>query len=111
KPDVAVLDGTLALPVPAPARPISLPFHLDLAKTAAAVLTVGAAAAYSAVSIYRFDHFAANGFDLGIQDQTVWRYSRLQIIPNTVLGVPTLLGDHFNPILMLLAPFRAIFDS
>jgi uncharacterized membrane protein len=78
---------------------------------AAGVFTVVAAAAYSAVSIYRFDHFAANGFDLGIQDQTVWGYSRLQIIPNTVLGVPNLLGDHFNPILMVLAPFRAAWDS
>ncbi len=111
EPKVAALDGAFALPVPAPSRPISLPFHLSLAQVAAAVLTFGAAAAYSAVSIYRFDHFAANGFDLGIQDQTVWGYSRLQIIPNTVLGVPNLLGDHFNPILMLLAPFRAVFDS
>jgi uncharacterized membrane protein len=108
--EVAVRDGALALPAPAPPR-LSLSFHLRLTRVTAAVLTVGAAAAYSAVSIYRFDHFAANGFDLGIQDQTVWGYSRLQIIPNTVLGVPNLLGDHFNPILMLLAPFRAVFDS
>lgn len=82
-----------------------------IAGAAAAVLTVAAAAAYSAVSLYRFDHFGANGFDLGIQDQTVWGYSRLEIIPNTVLGVTDLLGDHFNPILMTLAPFRLLWDS
>ena len=78
---------------------------------AAAVLTVGAAVVYSWVAIYRHDRFASNAFDLGIQDQTVWGYSRLQILPNTVLGVPDLLGDHFNPILMVLAPAYRIWDS
>jgi uncharacterized membrane protein len=85
--------------------------RLAPADITAAALTVTASVAYSAVSIYRFVHFGANGYDLGIQDQTVWGYSRLQMIPNTVLGVPNLLGDHFNPILMVLAPFRAVFDS
>jgi len=77
----------------------------------AGTLTALSAAAYSAISIYRFDHFGANGFDLGIQDQTVWGYSRLEVINNTVLGIPNLLGDHFNPILVVLAPFRAVWDS
>jgi len=70
-----------------------------------------AAAAYSWVSLYRHDHFASNAFDLAIQDQTVWGYSRLQVIPNTVLGIPNLLGDHFHPILMVLAPFYWVWDS
>ncbi len=74
-------------------------------------MTVAAAAWYSGISLYRYDHFAANGFDLGIQDQTVWGYSRLQMIPNTVLGIPNLLGDHFHPILVVLAPFRLLWDS
>jgi uncharacterized membrane protein len=81
------------------------------ADVAAAVLTVAAAAAYAAVSMYRFNHFGANGFDLGIQDQTVWGYGQLQVIPNTVEGVPNLLADHFNPILVVLAPFRRLWDS
>lgn len=70
-----------------------------------------AATAYSWVSLYRHDHFGSNAFDLAIQDQTVWGYSRLQFIPNTVLGIPDLLGDHFHPILMVLAPFYWIWDS
>ncbi len=111
EPEATPRAGAAALPVPAPGRPLALPFELHPAQVASGVLTAGAAAVYAAVSIYRFDHFAANGFDLGIQDQTVWGYSRLQIIPNTVLGVPNLLGDHFNPILMVLAPFRAVWDS
>ena len=103
------LDASLAALKPRRAWPAIT--SAQVATTAVATLTVVAAAAYSAISIYRFDHFGANGFDLGIQDQAVWGYSRLQIIPNTVLGIPDLLGDHFNPILAVLAPFRLIWDS
>jgi uncharacterized membrane protein len=82
-----------------------------IARAAAAALTVVAAAGYSAVSLYRHDHFASNAFDLAVQDQTVWGYSRFEFIYNTVLGIPNLLGDHFHPILMVLAPFMWIWDS
>ena len=81
------------------------------ARIAAFTVILVAATAYSWVSLYRHDHFGSNAFDLAIQDQTVWGYSRLQIIPNTVLGIPDLLGDHFHPILMVLAPFYWIWDS
>src|SRR2546423_14354112 len=95
---------------PAPAV-IALPDARTLANGGAIVMTVAAAAGFSAISLFRYVHFAANGFDLGIQDQTVWGYSRLEMIPNTVLGVPNLLGDHFNPILMLLAPLYWLWPS
>jgi len=95
----------------APAGRWSATTQSRLGALAAGALTVASAAAYSAISIFRYDHFGANGFDLGIQDQTVWGYSRLEIVRNTVLGIPNLMGDHFNPILMVLAPFRAIWDS
>ena len=78
---------------------------------AAAVLTVVAAAAYSAISLYRHNHFASNAFDLAIQDPTVWGYSRFEFIYNTVLGIPNLLGDHFHPVLIVLAPFMWGWDS
>src|SRR6266581_9537576 len=95
---------------PAPAV-IALPDAGTLANAGATVMIVTAAAGFSAISLFRYVHFGANGFDLGIQDQTVWGYSRLEMIPNTVLGVPNLLGDHFHPILMVLAPFRFLWDS
>jgi uncharacterized membrane protein len=66
---------------------------------------------YSAVALYRHDRFASNALDLAVQDQTIWGYSRFHVIHNTVLGVPNLLGDHFHPILMVLAPFYWIWDS
>jgi uncharacterized membrane protein len=75
------------------------------------VLAFLAAVAYAAISIYRHDHFASNAFDLGVQDQTVWGYSQLQIIPNTVAMIRNLLGDHFHPILMTAAPFYWIWDD
>ena len=74
-------------------------------------LALIAAVAYAAISIYRHDHFASNAYDLGVQDQTVWGYSHLQMIPNTVEMIPNLLGDHFHPILMVIAPLYWIWDD
>ena len=74
-------------------------------------LALVAAVADAAISIDRHDHFASNAFDLGVQDQTIWGYSRLQIIPNTVEMIPNLLGDHFHPILMAVAPLYWIWDD
>src|SRR6266852_9473984 len=88
---------------------------LDRRRRLSTVLPLGlaliAAAAYAAISIYRHDHFASNAFDLGVQDQTIWGYSRLQMIPNTVEMIPNLLGDHFHPILMAVAPLFWIWDD
>lgn len=70
-----------------------------------------AAAFYSGVSILRHDRFASGGYDLGIFDQTIWGYSRFEIVRNTVKGTPNLLGDHFHPALMLLAPAYWIWDD
>lgn len=81
------------------------------ARLGAAVLTLLAATGYASISLYRHDHFASNAFDLAVQDQTVWGYSRLEFINNTVLGIPNLLGDHFHPILMVLGPFMWIWNS
>jgi uncharacterized membrane protein len=76
-------------------------------------LTTAAAAAvfYSAISIYRHDRFASDGYDLGIFDQTIWGYSRFEIVRNTVKGTPNLLGDHFHPALIALAPAYWIWND
>jgi uncharacterized membrane protein len=74
-------------------------------------MTVLAAASYALISLYRHDHFGSDAFDLGIQDQTVWGYSRFEFIYNTVVGIPNLLGDHFHPILTVLAPFYWMWNS
>ena len=80
-------------------------------RTLAGSLTLLAFAAYASISVYRHEHYASNAFDLAVQDQTVWGYSRGEFIYNTVLGIPNLLGDHFHPILATLAPFMLVWNS
>ena len=77
----------------------------------AGALTFFAFAAYASISVYRHAHYASNAFDLAVQDQTVWGYSQGEFIYNTVLGIPNLLGDHFHPILITLAPFMLVWNS
>src|ERR1700736_6930794 len=74
-------------------------------------LALIAAVAYAAISIYRHNHFGSNAYDLGVQDQTVWGYSQLQMIPNTVEMIRNLLGDHFHPILVVIAPLYWIWND
>lgn len=80
-------------------------------RVAPLLLAAVAAMAYSAISIFRHQHFGSSAFDLGNQDQAVWGYSQLRIVPDTLLGLPSILGDHFNPILATLAPAYWIWDD
>jgi uncharacterized membrane protein len=59
---------------------------------------------YSLLGSLRHWHFQSNGCDLGIFDQVVWHYSRFERPTCTVSGFSNLLGDHFHPALVLLAP-------
>lgn len=83
--------------------------HVDL--LGALLLALVAAASLALASTFRHDHFGSNAYDLGIFDQTIWGYSRLELLPNTVLRLPNALGDHFHPILMALAPLYWIWDD
>lgn len=70
--------------------------------------------AYSTLSILRHRHFNSSAFDLGIFDQTIWRYSRFDIPYSSIRSNrvdENILGDHFHPILMLLAPLYWFTDS
>jgi uncharacterized membrane protein len=75
-------------------------------------LAAVAACGYAAASLFRHGRFGSNGEDLGIYDQTVWGYSHFDVsIPNTVLRTPTLLIDHFQPILFTLAPLYWLWED
>ena len=67
-----------------------------------------AAAVYAAISIARHHTFRSTGFDLGIFDQALWHYSRLEAPASSIKAMPSLLGDHFSPALALLAPVRLL---
>jgi uncharacterized membrane protein len=66
---------------------------------------------YCLLSIVPHYNFKTNAFDLGIFNQTLYQYSHLKLGPNTIREVPTLLADHFEPILFFFAPLYWIFGS
>jgi uncharacterized membrane protein len=74
-------------------------------------LALLAALGYAAAAIFRHDRFGSNAYDLGIFDQYVWSVSRFSLGPNTVLRLPTALGDHFHPIVWTLAPLYWIWSD
>ena len=65
--------------------------------------------AYAALGLLTHAHFRSAGFDLGIFDQAVWHYSQFQSPASTIRGLDNILGDHFHPILVLLAPLYWIY--
>lgn len=69
---------------------------------------------YASLSILRHLHFTSTAYDLGIFDQAVWQYSKFNLPYSSVrsnLLTENLLGDHFHPILALLAPLYWLVDS
>src|SRR4051812_5661964 len=76
------------------------------------LLVLLATAFYSCVSILRHLHFGS-GWDLVIFDQGVWQYSRFHapIVTGRINYPINQLGDHFHPIIALLAPLFWIFNS
>jgi uncharacterized membrane protein len=77
-----------------------------------AAVVLGAFALYSTYAWVRHLRFVTTGFDLGIFDQAVRAYSRLEapIVPLKAPGYH-LLGDHFHPIIALWAPLYWIWDD
>jgi uncharacterized membrane protein len=70
------------------------------------------AAVYLVYTIGRHRAFATTGFDLGIFEQAVSSYAHGHW-PTSTIREPglNLLGDHFHPILAVLAPFYRLFPS
>jgi uncharacterized membrane protein len=76
-----------------------------------AALVALAGAAYSTYSVLNHLHFGTYAYDLGIFDQVMWHYSRFEIPETTVVGLPTALGDHFHPILLVLTPLYWVWSD
>jgi uncharacterized membrane protein len=95
------------MPVDTPEEPVERAHRVQLG---AAMLV--AALLYLAHSLLRFRNFEAKGYDLGIFDQAVRQYAlfRAPIVP--IKGVDfNLLGDHFHPVLAVLAPLYWIWPD
>lgn len=69
--------------------------------------------AYSILSIVRHTNYHSFGYDLGINDQVVWKYSQLQIPINTIHPFPTQTKfvSHIELIYFLLTPFYWIWST
>lgn len=68
---------------------------------------------YSLLSVIRHLHFGSFGFDLGIVDQIVWKYSHFKSPITTIQFYPftSLLSDHVEFIWIVIAPFYWLFSS
>jgi uncharacterized membrane protein len=76
------------------------------------VVAAALAVFYAAVSIRRHVELLTSGYDLGIYDQAVRSYSQWHLPFNSVQGPHfDVLGDHFSPVLALLAPLYWVHDS
>lgn len=69
-------------------------------------------ALYSAIAILRFDGVVPASYDHAIFEEAIRGYSRLHapIVPIKGPGF-NLLGDHFSPIIALVAPFYRVFPD
>lgn len=69
--------------------------------------------AYSVLAIVRHEHYQSFGYDLGINDQVVWRYSHFQLPVTTMDPFPTKtkLVEHVELVYALISPFYWIWSS
>jgi uncharacterized membrane protein len=82
------------------------------------LLTALAAAAYSAFALIRFHTYLSASYDLVIFDQAVRSYAHLQPGISVMKGLHngfgphfSVLGDHWSPILAVLAPLYWVSNS
>ncbi len=65
---------------------------------------------FSAVSIWKYNHFLYNGLDLAIINNVFYNTLHGHWFWSSVQG-HSYLGDHFTPILIFLLPFYALWQS
>lgn len=68
---------------------------------------------FSVLTIIRHNHYQSYGYDLGINDQVVWRYSRFQLPYATIDPFPgrTKFTQHVELVYALVAPAYWIYSS
>ncbi len=76
------------------------------------LIALAAFAAYTTLSVFRYLRLAPGSWDLGIYTQYVRQAAHLHAPVVTIRGAGfNLLGDHFQPIVTLIAPFYRLFPS
>ncbi|MEU9114070.1 DUF2079 domain-containing protein [Streptomyces sp. NPDC048483] len=68
--------------------------------------------AFAVLSVFRFLTMSNSSWDLGIFEQAIRGYAHLQAPVVDLKGPGTnVLGDHFSPVLVVLAPLYRLFPS
>lgn len=69
--------------------------------------------AYTVLAFVRHDHYQSFGYDLGINDQTVWRYAHFELPLTTIDPFPDKLklAEHVEIVYALISPFYWIWES
>jgi uncharacterized membrane protein len=76
------------------------------------LIALAAFAAYAILSIFKYLRLAPGSWDLGIYTQYVRQIAHLHPPVVTIRGAGfNLLGDHFQPIVALVAPFYRLFPG
>lgn len=65
---------------------------------------------FSAISIWKYNNFLYNGLDLAIFNQVFFNTANGNLFGLTI-HPHSYLGDHFAPIILLLAPLYSLFNS
>src|SRR5215831_13839012 len=92
--------------------------HPAAHRIAVGALTALVAAGYCVFALVRYDTFRTGSYDLVIFDQAVRSYAHFQPGISIIKGVHngfgphfSVLGDHWSPILAVLAPLYWVFDG
>jgi uncharacterized membrane protein len=77
------------------------------------ILTAGYAIFMSVLTVARHNSFMTHAFDLGIHDQSIYNILHSGYMRTTLYGPYAInyIGDHFSPILFLLAPAYAVYQD
>jgi len=92
--------------------------HRNGHRVAVGALTALVAAAYSGFALVRYSTFQTSSYDLVIFDQAVRSYARFMPGISIIKGVHngfgphfSVLGDHFSPIIAVLAPLYWLYNG
>ena len=82
------------------------------ARAAAVAWALLCGAAYTALALVRFERFEATSYDNAIFEQAIRGYAHVQAPIVPIKGPDfNLLGDHFSPIIALVAPAYRLFPG
>ena len=102
---------------PAVSAPVDVRLSASPSARVGLYMTLALAGLYAAfmslLSVARHNSFMTHAFDLGIHDQAIFNILHLGYMRTTLYGPYAIdyIGDHFSPILYLLAPIYALYQD